>query len=60
MEIVLSHTSALAFWLSQPSRSGYPIARRFTEALPSGPFDEHDAEYAPPLCCLAKRQVPSM
>lgn len=46
MEIVLSHTSALAFWLSQPSRSGYPIACRFAEALPSGPFDEHDAECA--------------
>ena len=46
MEIVLSHTSALAFWLAQPSRSGYPLIRRSPDTLPSGPFGDHSAECA--------------
>ena len=46
MEIVISHISALAFWLAQPSRRDYPLTRRSTGTLPSGPFGDRDAEYA--------------
>ena len=46
MEITLSHTSALAFWLAQPSRGRYPLTRKSAEELAPGPFNDHDARCA--------------
>lgn len=46
MKIVLSHTSALAFWLSQPSRDGYPPACKKAALTPCGSPTAADFDYA--------------
>ena len=45
MEIVLSHTSALAFWLAQPTREDYLPARTIAAESP-GPATTADFDYA--------------